>query len=243
MEDKTLEFTIWVTVLLVVVTAGAIGYVIGNSGEPQETAPPSNVQGEIPKTHQGQNLPVSSIGDASKGQQLFTSKGCSSCHSYGGKGGTDAPPLDFMKGHISPSEIADMSGIIWNHVPAMLPHFKEEGIPFPTFKANEMADLIAFLHGGAPGGKQRTTTGKATGQTTTGQTNGEQLFTSTCGSCHTLAAAGTSGTVGPNLDDLKPTEQVVLSAIQTGPGAMPPGLYSGADAQAVAKYVAQHAGK
>ena len=30
--------------------------------------------------------------------------------------------------------------------------------------------------------------------------NGKQLFTAKCGSCHTLADAGTTGKVGPNLD-------------------------------------------
>ena len=33
------------------------------------------------------------------------------------------------------------------------------------------------------------------------KTNGKELFTSKCGSCHTLADAGTTGTIGPNLDD------------------------------------------
>jgi hypothetical protein len=43
-----------------------------------------------------------------------------------------------------------MSGTIWNHVPLMVHHFEEEGIPYPSFSANEMADLIAYLHGGGP---------------------------------------------------------------------------------------------
>ena len=43
-----------------------------------------------------------------------------------------------------------MSGTIWNHVPMMKAAFAEEGIPFPTFESNQMADLIAYLHGGGP---------------------------------------------------------------------------------------------
>ncbi|MEX2210588.1 MAG: cytochrome c [Gaiellaceae bacterium] len=42
-----------------------------------------------------------------------------------------------------------------------------------------------------------------------------------CGDCHTLADAGTTATVGPNLDELKPTFDQVVQAVQTGPGAMP----------------------
>ena len=140
-----------------------------------------------------------------------------------------------------------MSGIIWNHVPGMLPHFKEEGVPFPTFSGNQMADLIAYLHGGGPGVKPKQGGGMGGGMMGTrsggGGTNGQALFIAACGTCHTLSAAGTSGTLGPDLDHLKPTEQVVLKAIATGPGAMPSGIYSGAQAKAVAKYVSQSAGK
>jgi mono/diheme cytochrome c family protein len=241
--------------VFVLVAAGLIGYVIGNSGE--EGTSTTSVPGMMSGTQQqGQDLSVQSIGDPQKGAQLFSSKGCSSCHSYGGSGGTDAPPLDFMKGHLSPSEVAAMSGIIWNHVPGMLPHFKEEGVPFPTFKGNQMSDLIAYLHGGGPGVKTMSQSkgmggnmgggmsgGMSGTQTGGGGTNGKQLFVSGCGTCHTLSAAGTSGTFGPNLGQLKPTEQTVLKAIQAGPGPMPPGIYSGADAKAVAMYVSQSAGK
>lgn len=238
------RMSLWLSIGLVslaVLLAGVIGWVIGNSGSDEQEAGSTagSVTATVPQAHQGDNLPVSAIGDPSSGEQLFTSKGCSSCHSYAGSGGEDAPPLDFMAGHLSATEIADMSGVIWNHVPAMLPHFKEEGLEFPTFKDDEMADLLAYLHGGKPGGA-------AKGEAATagaGEAAGEELFASSCGSCHTLSAAATTGTTGPNLDDLMPTEEQVMSAIEGGPGAMPAGLYSGAKARAVSQYVAQNAGK
>jgi len=70
----------------------------------------------------------------------------------------------------------------------------------------------------------------------------EQTFATTCGGCHTLGAAGTSGQVGPNLDDLAPDQDRVLNAIATGPGAMPENLLEGAEAEAVAEYVSSNAG-
>jgi mono/diheme cytochrome c family protein len=72
---------------------------------------------------------------------------------------------------------------------------------------------------------------------------GGQIFADKCGRCHTLAAAGTDGHVGPNLDTLRPSVATVLTAIENGPGVMPAGLVQGADAQAVAKTVAEHAGR
>lgn len=70
-------------------------------------------------------------------------------------------------------------------------------------------------------------------------------FAATCGGCHTLAAAGTSGTVGPDLDDLKPTAEQVATAIANGgagSGQMPAGLLSGEQATKVAEFVASSAG-
>lgn len=42
-----------------------------------------------------------------------------------------------------------------------------------------------------------------------------------CGSCHTLAAAGATGAVGPNLDDLKPSRETVVGQVTNGGGGMP----------------------
>jgi mono/diheme cytochrome c family protein len=72
---------------------------------------------------------------------------------------------------------------------------------------------------------------------------GGELFAERCARCHTLAAAGTDGDVGPNLDTLKPDRATVLRAIETGPGVMPSGLADGADAQAIADAVADNAGR
>ena len=77
----------------------------------------------------------------------------------------------------------------------------------------------------------------------------KELFATNCGSCHTLARAGTDGVVGPNLDYLlgmgtpEGNEERVLSAIENGiNGRMPAGILSGAQAEEVANFVAREAG-
>jgi mono/diheme cytochrome c family protein len=100
------------------------------------------------------------------------------------------------------------------------------------------------------------TTGTATTQTATTETTpaaqgdpvaGKQVFVSTaaCGGCHTLADAGTSGNVGPNLDDAMPTYDKVLTQVTNGGGAMPPFKDSLTQQQIadVAAYVSSVAGK
>jgi mono/diheme cytochrome c family protein len=75
----------------------------------------------------------------------------------------------------------------------------------------------------------QTTSTPATSGTTTaaggGQgdaTAGKQVFASAgCGGCHTLKAAGSSGTVGPDLDRLKPDAARVAHQVEVGGGPMP----------------------
>jgi plastocyanin len=88
------------------------------------------------------------------------------------------------------------------------------------------------------------------------QVAGKQLFVSKCGACHTLARAGTKGSVGPNLDE------AFQQSLKDGMGRdgvkgvvkdqiahplkgsqMPAGLVTGDDAKAVAAYVADVAAK
>jgi cytochrome c oxidase subunit 1 len=74
---------------------------------------------------------------------------------------------------------------------------------------------------------------------------GEELFVTNCGSCHAFEAAGTTGSVGPELDSLPLTEERVIAAIEnggTGSGQMPANLVTGGDTTAVAKYLSEAGG-
>jgi mono/diheme cytochrome c family protein len=70
--------------------------------------------------------------------------------------------------------------------------------------------------------------------------DGKTVFTGNCGSCHTLAAAGTSGQVGPNLDDTSLGASDVEAIVREGRGGMPAfgGELSDAEIAAVAEFVA-----
>jgi mono/diheme cytochrome c family protein len=76
---------------------------------------------------------------------------------------------------------------------------------------------------------------------------GEQVFlgSAACGGCHTLSDAGSSGNVGPNLDDAKPTYDKVLTQVTNGGGVMPPfkGTLTEQQIADVAAYVSSVAGK
>jgi len=94
---------------------------------------------------------------------------------------------------------------------------------------------------------------------------GKMLFDTNCGTCHTLYVAGTDGNFGPNLDlllaptgapsgdtaasTIKATKSRVLSAVNNGlnstttPGRMPAGILSGQQADDVAEFVANVAGR
>jgi len=75
---------------------------------------------------------------------------------------------------------------------------------------------------------------------------GKQVFlTAGCEGCHTLADAGTNGTVGPNLDDKKPPYELVVDRVTNGKGVMPKfgGQLTEQQIQNVAKYVSSVAGQ
>jgi mono/diheme cytochrome c family protein len=104
--------------------------------------------------------------------------------------------------------------------------------------------LVAFLAAGCG----------AVGRVTSGDpSQGKQLFTAKCASCHTLADAKSQGTIGPNLDDafisdkqqgfsLQTMADVVRGQIAYPEEPMPPKLVEGSDADDVSVYIAKCAG-
>jgi mono/diheme cytochrome c family protein len=89
-------------------------------------------------------------------------------------------------------------------------------------------------HEATPAGQTETQT-RTQGQTTESQGEsetepavqgdpaaGKPVFASAgCATCHTLSAAGSSGTIGPNLDDKKPDYDLIVERVTNGKSPMP----------------------
>ena len=129
-------------------------------------------------------------GNAKTGEGLFTSKRCVQCHSVGGKGGHVGPALDSLKRMNSPVLVAAR---MWSHGARMAETMKAQGVERPTFKGNQLVDLIAYITTAAMD------SGGDTAQVVPGTPErGEALFRGKqCASCHTIAGKG--GKVGPEL--------------------------------------------
>ena len=117
--------------------------------------------------------------------------------------------------------------------------------------ADDVTDYIASVAGlPARGGTTAPPTETDSGGETTGEgeetADGEAIFAEAgCGGCHALEAAGSSGNVGPNLDESKPTKDLAIDRITNGRGAMPAfaDSYSADQIEAVADYVVSNTGE
>ena len=113
----------------------------------------------------------------------------------------------------------------------------------------EVAPLPETVEGTVPAATTSETDTGETGETTSSlkgdAANGDKVFASAgCGGCHTLEAAGSSGNVGPNLDDAKPDLAVVVDRVTNGKGVMPSfgGQLSEQEIADVAQYVVESTG-
>jgi cbb3-type cytochrome c oxidase subunit III len=187
-------------------------------------------------------------GDPSHGKELFQQK-CAACHTLAdanargqigpnldwafkdarGQGFDDSTIEDVVRGQIAYADEAPADG--------------SQGMPQNLVTGDDADSVAVYVArvagkpvqggGGGGGGSQ-------------GGTSGKEIFQSAgCTGCHTLKDAGSTGNVGPNLDQAKPPESLVVDRVTNGKGPMPSfkGQLSDAQIQAVAKYVSSVAGK
>jgi cbb3-type cytochrome c oxidase subunit III len=175
-------------------------------------------------------------GDQTKGKQLFQAK-CGGCHTLEAAGthGTTGPNLDdaFASDRKQGYKQVTIQQVVRQQI-----SLASGKMPADLVKGGDADSVSAFVaaSAGVPG------QGSAGGATAT---SGKDIFSANCGSCHTLADAGTSGTTGPNLDDLKPAFARVQRQVINGGSIMPAfkGQLTDAQIKAVAKYVSSSAGK
>jgi mono/diheme cytochrome c family protein len=101
------------------------------------------------------------------------------------------------------------------------------------------AVIVALIAAGCGGGDEEEPAAPSGGG------GGQQLFSDNCANCHTLAAAGASGKVGPDLDQLQPGPELVTSQVENGGGGMPAfkGKLTDDQIKQIADYVSANAGK
>jgi mono/diheme cytochrome c family protein len=206
--------------------------------------------------------------DTQSGQQLFTAN-CGSCHTLSAAGteGTIGPNLDnafaadvkqgFPQSAIENAVLdqirlgsgeisADYTSSKYFIEHCLPPHSNSPkcvSTPMPAniVKGQDAIDVAAYVASVAGQGGFSTGGGFASLGT-----DGAKIFKGAgCAGCHTLAAAGSTGTTGPNLDQLEPDEATVAHQVMVGGGKMPAfqGKLSPAQIQAVAQYVSSSAGK
>ena len=175
--------------------------------------------------------------DQQNGQKLFQSK-CAGCHTLAAAGasGTVGPSLDaaFASDRQQGFEQSTIQNIVLDQIRlASLP------MPANLVTGQDAQDVAAYVAATAgQGGAEAPSPAKL-------GTDGKKIFQGECASCHTLKAAAATGTVGPNLDQLKPALAIVKRQVTNGGAVMPAfkGKLSDAQIAAVASFVSSSAGK
>ncbi|MHB1242033.1 MAG: c-type cytochrome [Gaiellaceae bacterium] len=190
-------------------------------------------------------------GDPTRGKELFLQK-CASCHvlADAGSPGAIGPNLDdaFQQARADGLGENTIRSVVRGQIayPVEEPTTGQTGMP-ADLVTGEDAESVAAYVASVAGLPVRAQPGAAAGGGGEGKAeDGEAIFAAAgCGGCHTLGAAGASGTVGPNLDDAKPSRELAIDRVTNGRGAMPAfkDSYDEAQIAAVADYVVASAGK
>ncbi len=151
-------------------------------------------------------LPIGACGreeepDLSNGKALFVQK-CGSCHQLGRAGtqGQTGPSLDasFKAALQDGFNRETVEGIVKDQIANVR---KNSAMPANLVTGEDATDVAAYV------AYATSRSGEDQGALATagleGATSGKQIFVAAgCGSCHTFSDAGTTGNVGPSLDEL-----------------------------------------
>jgi len=141
------------------------------------------------------------------GKKLFASN-CASCHTlaHANSTGTVGPNLDdaFRQDRIDGVKSTSIAGLVdyWIQYPNT-----QGAMPAMLLKGRDAQDVASYVAtvAAVPGQDTGALAAAVSQKVSPTPAVGKQIFTGvgSCGSCHTLSAAGTTGTVGPNLNNLK----------------------------------------
>ncbi|MSO95878.1 MAG: c-type cytochrome [Thermoleophilia bacterium] len=193
-------------------------------------------------------------GDKARGKELFTAK-CGSCHTLADAGttGTIGPNLDdaFAESRRNGLGESTFVQVIRDQIAYGIEKTSTgaPGMAENIVTGQDADDVASYIASVAGTGKAPSPTPAepdtpiAAGDAAAGKI----VFTTTasCGGCHTLADAGTTGVVGPNLDESKPDAALVTARVTKGMGAMPSfgGTLDATQIADVVAYVSGAAGK
>ncbi len=188
--------------------------------------------------------------DLAKGRELFVNGDggqgdptCGSCHTLAaaGSSGVVGPNLDdaFRGSREDGFDESTFEQVVREQI-----SYPGIGLGMPAdLLGGTDADNVAFFVAHCAANEKDPACAPPDGQITA--TEGSEIFAQAgCGSCHTLAAVGSSGTVGPNLDETKPSVDLAVDRITNGAGPMPPfkDRMSEEQIKTLAEFVSQSAG-
>jgi cbb3-type cytochrome c oxidase subunit III len=196
---------------------------------------------------------ISRSGDAAAGKELFLNgangkQSCASCHTLraAGANGKIAPNLDdaFAADRKEGFKQETIQQVVLDQI--RLASCVEPGNPARCMPRNlvtgKNAEAVAAYVAEVAGNPSAASSGGGK----IAATSGKDIFVAAgCTSCHTLKDAGSSGTIGPNLDQAKPPKSRVVDRVTNGKGQMPSfsDKLSKQQIDAVASYVSSVAGK
>lgn len=178
--------------------------------------------------------------DLANGKTQFIAK-CGSCHTLAraNSAGTIGPNLDDAFRQARRDGMGNtIEGVVLEQIKWPSQKLSPSSLVMPKDLVTglDAQDVAAYVSYAAANPGKDTGALEAAG----GGTDGKGMFKSNCGSCHVLADAGTSGTVGPDLDARKPNLARVKMQIENGGNGMPAfkGTLTDEQIEMIAKYVA-----